>query len=181
MSNPFGSIRMICCYDLRIRNCENSVVSCLGHGQNDGGAAPMQSEEDSARQKPQTNLGADGQHLQIDTELHMLRMVVDSLPDLIYIKDTQSRFALANRAIRKYMTGSPEGKLLGLDDSAYYPEELAHGFRNDELTVIRTGEQLVSQAERAEDKDGNERWLLTTKVPFVDHDGKVIGIIWIEP
>ncbi len=140
----------------------------------------MQSEEESARQtNVEPGSSADGNHLQIDTELHMLRMVIDSLPDLIYIKDTQSRFALANRAIRKYMTGSPEGKLLGLDDSSFYPEELASGFRSDEQTVIRTGEQLVSQAERAEDKDGNERWLLTTKVPFVDHDGKVTGIIGI--
>jgi len=45
--------------------------------------------------------------------------------------------------------------------------------------VIHTGKQLVGQAERAEDKDGEERWLLTTKVPFYDHDGKIIGIIGI--
>jgi PAS domain S-box-containing protein len=113
------------------------------------------------------------------TELRMLRMVIDSLPDLIYIKDTQSRFVLANRAIRTYMTGSPDGTLLGLDDSSFYPEELARGFRNDEQTVIRTGEQLVSQAERAQDKEGRDRWLLTTKVPFRDRDGGIIGIIGI--
>jgi PAS domain S-box-containing protein len=120
-----------------------------------------------------------GQESTDQTELRMLRMVIDSLPDLIYIKDTQSRFVLANRAIRKYMTGSPDGALLGFDDSSFYPEELARGFRNDEQTVIHTGKQLVGQAERAEDKDGEERWLLTTKVPFYDHDGKIIGIIGI--
>jgi PAS domain S-box-containing protein len=114
-----------------------------------------------------------------ETELQMLRAVIDSLPDHIYIKDTQSRFVLANRAIRQYMTGSPEGTLLGLDDSSFYPEELVHGFRNDEQTVMRTGKQLVSQVERKEDKEGKERWMLTTKVPFHDRDGKIIGIIGI--
>jgi PAS domain S-box-containing protein len=113
------------------------------------------------------------------TELRMLRMVIDSLPDLIYIKDTQSRFVLANRAIRAYMTGSPDGELLGRDDSSFYPEELARGFRNDEQTVMRTGEQLVSQAERVQDKEGKDRWLLTTKVPFRDQGGGIIGIIGI--
>jgi PAS domain S-box-containing protein len=112
-------------------------------------------------------------------ELRMLRTVIDSLPDLIYIKDTKSRFVLANRAIRKYMTGSPDGDLLGRDDSSFYPEEQARGFRNDEEKVMRTGEQLVSQAERAQDKEGKDRWLLTTKVPFRDEDGNIIGIIGI--
>jgi PAS domain S-box-containing protein len=112
-------------------------------------------------------------------ELRMLRMVLDSLPDLIYIKDTESRFVLANRAIRAYMTGSPDGTLLGRDDSSFYPEELARGFRNDEQTVMRTGEQLVSQAERVHSEEGRDRWLLTTKVPFRDQDGGTIGIIGI--
>jgi len=58
----------------------------------------------------------------------MLRMVIDSLPDLIYIKDTQSRFVLANRAIRKYMTGSPDGALLGFDDSSFYPKSWLAAF-----------------------------------------------------
>ncbi len=116
---------------------------------------------------------------QQEAELHMLRMVIDSLPDLIYIKDTESRFVLANKAIRTYMTGSPEGALLGLDDFSFYPEELARGFRSDEQTVMRTGEQLVSQAERAQDKGGRHYWLLSTKVPFRNEDGGTIGIIGI--
>jgi two-component system, sensor histidine kinase and response regulator len=112
-------------------------------------------------------------------ELHMLRGVIDSLPDLIYIKDRESRFVLANRAIRTYMTGSPGGTLVGLDDFSFYPEELARGFRNDEQAVMGTGKQLVSQAERVQDKDGRDRWLLTTKVPFQDRGGEIIGVIGI--
>ena len=114
-----------------------------------------------------------------ETELYMLRKVIDSLPDLIYIKDTESHFVLANRAIREYMTRSPDGTLLGLDDSSFYPDDLARGFRRDEQTVMRTGQQMVSQAERVEDNDGKERWLLTTKVPFHDREGKIIGVIGI--
>ncbi len=113
------------------------------------------------------------------TELRMLRAVIDSLPDLIYIKDTQSRFLLANRTIRTYMTGSPDGTLLGLNDSSFFPEELARGFRDDEQAVMQSGEPMVSQAERVQDKEGKDRWLLTTKVPFRDQDGGIIGIIGI--
>ena len=123
--------------------------------------------------------GQNGRQEMNGSEEKMLRKVIDSLPDLIYAKDAQSRFVIANRAIRMQMTGSPDGNLIGLDDSAFYPEDLARAFREDEQTVIRTGEQLVSQAERMQDQDGKERWLLTTKVPFEDHDGNIVGIIGI--
>ncbi|HEY1805125.1 MAG TPA: ATP-binding protein [Terracidiphilus sp.] len=118
-------------------------------------------------------------HSHNGTDLHILRAIIDSLPDLIYVKDTNSRFVLANRAIRNYMTGSPEHSLLGLDDSSFYPKAQAESFYNDEQKVMRTGEQLVSQAELAQDKDGQDKWLLTTKVPFRDESGKIVGIIGI--
>ena len=114
-----------------------------------------------------------------ETELYMLRKVIDSLPDVIYVKDTESRFVLGNRAIRKCLTGSPDGALLGLDDFSFHPEEQARGFRNDELTVMRTGKQLISHAEHVQDKDGTDRWVLSTKVPFYDREGKIAGIIGV--
>jgi len=38
---------------------------------------------------------------------------------------------------------------------------------------------LVSQDEHIRESDGKIRWLLTTKVPFRDAEGKAIGIIGI--
>jgi PAS domain S-box-containing protein len=133
----------------------------------------------SFRRNAPTAQTRPGQQGADETELYMLRKVIDSLPDLIYIKDTESHFMLANRAIRAYMTGSPDGTLIGLDDSSFHPDELARGFRRDEQTVMSTGQQMVSQAERVEGDDGKERWLLTTKVPFHDQEGKIVGIIGI--
>ncbi|MFZ1015562.1 MAG: response regulator, partial [Terracidiphilus sp.] len=58
-------------------------------------------------------------------------------------------------------------------------EENAAGFFRDEQEIIRTGKPLVSQAERMLDPDGNDVWILTTKVPFRETDGSVAGIIGI--
>jgi two-component system sensor histidine kinase/response regulator len=114
-----------------------------------------------------------------ESELRILRAVIDGLPDLIYIKDAQSRFLLANPAQRKFVTGKSDAELIGHTDFSFFPEETARAFFNDEQAIIRTGEPVVSQAERMKDFMGNEVWILTTKVPFRDQDGTVAGIIGI--
>ncbi len=114
-----------------------------------------------------------------ESELQMLRAVIDSLPDLIYFKDAQSRFLLANPAQRKFISGDVEKNVIGLTDLAFFPEETAKAFIKDEQEIIRTGMAVVSQAERMHDAVGNDVWILTTKVPFRQKDGSVGGIIGI--
>jgi len=114
-----------------------------------------------------------------ESDLLILRAVIDGLPDLIYIKDTQSRFLLANPAQREFLTGNPDANLIGESDFSFFPKQTATAFFNDEQKIIRTGLPVVSQAERMHDFDGNDVWILTTKVPFRDKDGKVAGIIGI--
>jgi PAS domain-containing protein len=67
-----------------------------------------------------------------ESELLMLRAVIDGLPDLIYVKDTQSRFLLANPAQRKFLTGRPDADLIGASDFSFFPSEAATAFFNDE-------------------------------------------------
>jgi len=58
-------------------------------------------------------------------EHNLLRTLIDSLPDAIYIKDTQSRFILGNKGVARIM-GAPGGEsLVGKTDFDFYPAELA--------------------------------------------------------
>lgn len=112
-------------------------------------------------------------------ELTMLRAVMGSVPDLIYVKDLQSRFLFANQGTAAVMGAGLGKELRGKSDFDYYPTEMAAGFYQDEQKVIQTGAPLVSQDEHIRENDGRIRWLLTTKVPFRDPEGKTIGIIGI--
>jgi two-component system, sensor histidine kinase and response regulator len=114
-----------------------------------------------------------------ESELLILRAVIDGLPDLIYVKDTESHFLLANPAQRKFLTGKPDADLIGASDFSFFPNETATAFLNDEQEIIRSGQPVVSQAEQMRDYEGNEVWILTTKVPFRDENGSVAGIIGI--
>ncbi len=109
----------------------------------------------------------------------MLHAVVANLPDLIYVKDTQSRFLLANQATAFAMGAASSQDLLGKTDFDFYPRELAQGFFDDEQKVIRTGQPLVSQDEHLKETGEQTRWILTTKVPFTGADGRILGVIGI--
>lgn len=112
-------------------------------------------------------------------ELGLLRAVMASVPDLIYVKDEKSRFLLANQGTADVMGAASGDELRGKTDFDYYTADLAAGFYQDEQKVIQTGVPLVSQDEHIRETDGRIRWLLTTKVPFRDASGKAIGIIGI--
>jgi two-component system sensor histidine kinase/response regulator len=132
--------------------------------------------EDNSAHRAQTAPHPNGAK---ESELPILRAVIDGLPDLIYVKDTQSRFLVANPAQRKFLTGKPDAELIGDTDFSFFPHEIATAFFNDEQEIIRTGLPVVSQAERMHDFDGNDVWILTTKVPFREKNGNVAGIIGI--
>ncbi|MGA7353122.1 MAG: GGDEF domain-containing protein [Acidobacteriaceae bacterium] len=112
-------------------------------------------------------------------ELAMLRAVMASVPDLIYVKDEQSRFLMANQGTADVMGASSGKELRGKTDFDYFPTEMAAGFYQDEQKVIQTNVPLLSQDEHIRESDGRVRWLLTTKVPFRDAEGKTVGIIGI--
>jgi diguanylate cyclase (GGDEF)-like protein/PAS domain S-box-containing protein len=112
-------------------------------------------------------------------ELTMLRAMVASLPDLLYVKDVDSRFVLANQAAATAMGVSSPAELIGKTDFDFYPREVAEAFHGDEQKIIRTGQPLVSRDELIREPDGRKRWILTTKVPLVEEDGEVTGIIGI--
>jgi diguanylate cyclase (GGDEF)-like protein/PAS domain S-box-containing protein len=108
----------------------------------------------------------------------MLRNIVASVPDLIYVKDLESRFLFANQSTARVMTAGSSSELLGKTDFDFYPRELAKGFQADELEVLRSGQPLVSRDERTQ-VTGEIQYLLTTKVPMRGPAGEVIGIIGI--
>jgi diguanylate cyclase (GGDEF)-like protein/PAS domain S-box-containing protein len=112
-------------------------------------------------------------------ELEMLRAVVASLPDLIYIKDSESRFLLANQGLVEVMGVATESEILGKTDFDFYPKETATAFYEDEQQILQSGQQLVSQEEHILDPSGQPRCLLTTKVPLLNAAGQRIGIIGI--
>ena len=110
-------------------------------------------------------------------ERNLLRTLVDILPDRIYAKDLSSRYVLNNDAHVCALGVDSEDELRGRSDADFYAPELAARFRNDERYVLETGESLINIDEDFVDVDGQHHWFSTSKVPLVDVNGAITGIV----
>lgn len=110
----------------------------------------------------------------------LIRTLTDNMPELIYAKDAQSRFLFGNMAVANIMGASSPAVLIGKSDYDFYSKELADQYFTDEQALLRSGESLIGHEEPVTDAaTGEQRTLLTTKVPLRAHDGMVIGIVGI--
>jgi len=116
----------------------------------------------------------------LSKERQVLRALIDNVPDLMFVKDTESRFLVANAKMAHSIgVNSPE-ELLGKSAFDFFPPDLANAFRKDDQQVIGTKEPLFDREDERVDAYGNRIWLLTTKVPLFDNNGEVTGLAGVS-
>ncbi len=112
-------------------------------------------------------------------ERTLLRTVIDNIPDAIYAKDTTCRKTLANLADLHNMGRKSEAEVLGKDDFDLFSKDVAEKFFADDQSVLQTGKPVVNREEYLIDAEGQKRWLLTSKFPFEDAEGRVVGLVGV--
>jgi PAS domain S-box-containing protein len=110
-------------------------------------------------------------------ERNLLRTLIDTLPDAIYVKDAHSRFLLGNAGVARLMGASRAEALVGKTDFDFFPSELADRYYADERAVLESGQPLINREEPVVDPSGRQGWLLTTKAPLRDTRGRIIGLV----
>lgn len=115
----------------------------------------------------------------LSKEKILIRTIIDNLPDSIYVKDLDFRKTLANPPDLKNMGCSNEAEIIGKTDFDFFSKEAAQAFYNDDKEVVETGRPVINREESFIDKDGHKNWLLTTKLPLADNDGKIMGLIGV--
>ncbi len=114
------------------------------------------------------------------TDQDLLRALMHKSEDAIYFKDCQSRFIRCSTALARLLGVPNAGDLIGKSDSDFFAEEHAKDAYEDEQTIIRTGESLIGKTEKETWPDGRVTWCLTSKMPFRDTQGNIIGTFGIS-
>ncbi len=107
----------------------------------------------------------------------ILRSVIESTPDVIFVKDIQGRYAIVNSAAADWLETSVEA-MIGRDDTNLFPPEIAQQIIEADRKIIAGGENL--NYEEIVPKNGEKRTLLTAKCPWRDSEGNAIGVVGIS-
>lgn len=127
----------------------------------------------SARKQQQTEAA-------VAFERHLLRSLLDNIPDSVYFKDLDSRFLRISRSqAERYGLQNPD-EAIGKCDVDFFGEDYARLTRADELYIIRTGNPLIGKEEHSLSPSGEDRWMLSTKLPLKDPTGQIIGTFGIS-
>jgi diguanylate cyclase (GGDEF)-like protein/PAS domain S-box-containing protein len=129
----------------------------------------------SKKKKSQTGASDDMNTL-------IMEALMDHIPDRIYFKDLKSKIIRVNRACAKmaYKMRSPE-EAVGKTDFDIFSKEHASQAYTDEQCIIKTGKPIVNIEEKETWRfEKKPRWISTTKMPFYDRGGNIIGTFGIS-
>jgi sigma-B regulation protein RsbU (phosphoserine phosphatase) len=113
----------------------------------------------------------------LESHHRLLKTLIEILPCRIFVKDQFGRIQLTNQAYRESLGILPGGDVLGkrLEDLVTDPR-LANVSAED-MGIIETGEPILNREQYDASPISDKRWTLLSKVPLLDSDGKVKGIV----
>ena len=107
-----------------------------------------------------------------------MRTLIDHIPNEIYVRDFSNRFILANASFARLMGVAGPSALIGKKDADFYPAELAADYDSIDQGVF-AGRESINEERLLHFPNGQELVMLTTKVPFRNEKGEVIGLIGV--
>ncbi|GAB4516219.1 MAG: hypothetical protein OHK0046_21170 [Anaerolineae bacterium] len=114
---------------------------------------------------------------ELSRERGLLRSIFNSIPDLIFVKDSEGKFLTANPTLTEFF-GKPLPEIIGKTDIDFVPEETATAFRQIDTYVMETREPHLLR-EWVTYADGRHVLFETIKTPFIDTNGQVIGVVGV--
>lgn len=111
-------------------------------------------------------------------ERNLLATVIEGSTEAIYVKDREGRFLLAN-SVYLGLLGLTLDEVIGRTTAELWPTETSRSFQETDDIVLNTG-QSQSVEVTVTDHMGKTRVFLTTKDPYRDSQGNIIGIIGVS-
>jgi PAS domain S-box-containing protein len=109
----------------------------------------------------------------------VLRTVIDTVPNMIFVKDWEGRYLLANQATADFYSTTLD-RLIGERDAVFHPDAaVAEQFVLENRWVIETGEELFISEEKVATLPDRDEWMQWQKrrIKIPGHDTySVLGV-----
>ena len=117
---------------------------------------------------------------ELKSQRDYLRKVIDHIPYMVFAKDREGRYVMANQSVANVYGTTPE-ELLGKSDIDFNKNvEEVNRFHQDDLEVINSQEIKFIPTETVTSTTGETRYYQTVKIPLADDEtGEVKELIGV--
>jgi PAS domain S-box-containing protein len=116
----------------------------------------------------------------IASERRLLRTLIDTLPDRIYMKDAAGRYIITNAANLQWLGASTLENVIGKTVFDFFPAPLASLYDADDQQVLQSGQPIFDREGPLLESAGQQYSYWTTKVPLRDSHGTIIGVVGVS-
>ncbi|HEY3013035.1 MAG TPA: ATP-binding protein [Gemmatimonadales bacterium] len=111
---------------------------------------------------------------------HFLRQVIDTNPHIVFVKDWEGRYVLANQAAAALYDTTVD-TLIGKRDADFNPrsDEVERFLRDDREVMSSQRAAHIAEEPVTKTKTGETRWFQTVKVPLLSSDGKTRQVLGV--
>lgn len=108
----------------------------------------------------------------------LLRAVVNTIPDLIWLKDMEGIYLACNPTFERFF-GAPESEIIGKTDYDFVERELADFFRANDRAAVAAGGSRSNEEWLTFAADGYHGLFETVKTPMYDDNNRCIGVLGV--
>jgi PAS domain S-box-containing protein len=114
-----------------------------------------------------------------ESQAELLRTIIDTVPDAVYVKDLQGRYIVINRSGASVL-GLTSKEVIGKTVFDLHAPDLAQQYQETDREIVQSGAALVNEEVKCLDYMDHERWMLSTKVPLYDPGNNIIGVVGVD-
>ena len=116
----------------------------------------------------------------LEKERNMLRSLIDSFPDKIFVRDPGRHYLVVNEAMAEWVGEDTPETMLGKTPEDYYSAEIIAGGALEDIDLLAGEKSVIHREWQMEDREGRLHHMVTTKAPWMDAEGRVLGIVGMD-
>jgi PAS domain S-box-containing protein len=117
----------------------------------------------------------------LDRERTLLKTIIDSIADMIYVKDREGQYLLVNQAAAEAMGGKSDKDIVGQTVFTRFDKDYAELHAKIDARIVDTGEPVFNMQNTMIYADGTVHRQLLSKQPMYDKNTQqVVGIVGIN-
>ena len=128
------------------------------------------------------NLKKDQKHIELELQKSkvVLEMIMNSIPNQVFWKSRDLIYIGCNQAFAEVTGMGSPSEVIGKTDFDFHRNSThADSYRDWDKKIMASGKAVLDIEELYHSADGSEGTVLTSKVPLIDEQGDVFGILGI--